>query len=174
MVNTKGPLIGVAAVAVVAIVFSAISLTGSLALRPQAVEPVKDRLIWMDAVEYKGATDTAKLAPPSDLSANPMARGDAFGFKWVQDPQKRWEVSAYAFTPSTVVVNQGDRVTLRIFGVNGDLHRIYVEGYAQNVVELNRGRSVDISFTADESGLFQIVCSNHEPAMRGWLAVNPR
>lgn len=107
------------------------------------------------------------------LASNPKALGDAFGFTWVE-PQKRWEVSAYAFAPSTIAVNQGDKVTLRIFGINGDLHRLYVEGYAQNVVELNRGRSVDISFSADKEGLFQIVCSNHEPAMRGWLLVVPR
>ena len=173
MVNSKGSLIGVAVIAVVAIILSAAALMGAALPSTQAIEPAKDRVIWMEAVEYKGSTETAKLAPPQNLATDLASLGPAYGFKWLE-PDKKWEVAAYAFTPSTVVVNQGDKVTLRIFGVNGDKHTLYVENYAQNIVELNRGRSIDITFTADKPGLFQYVCSNHEPAMRGWLIVNPR
>lgn len=165
----------VVAAAVVALVIS-VGFGIALAPKPQTrqgAEQPRERIIWMEAVEYKGSTETEKLAPPQNLANNPKALGDAYGFKWVE-PEKKWEVSAYAFSPSTIVVNQGDKVTLRIFGINGDLHRIYVEGYAEKVVELNRGRYVDITFTADKPGLFELVCSNHEPAMRGWLIVIPR
>lgn len=173
MTTPKGVLTIVATLAVIGIALGTASILGVRASQAAAMEPPKDRLIWMEAVEYKGSTETAKLAPPQNLATDPKALGPAFGFKWLES-DKKWEVSAYAFTPSTVTVNQGDRVTLRIFGVNGDLHKNYIEYYVPNPVDLNRGRSTDITFTADKAGMFQIVCSNHEPAMRGWLIVLPR
>jgi len=173
--NKKTSTIVVLSIVVAAVVAGVISAGISLASAPNpqlppATEPPRERIIWMEAVEYKGATEVQKLAPPT---RDPEDVGPAFEFKWVE-PNKKWQVSAYAFTPSTVVVNQGDKVTLRIFGVNGNLHKVYVERYSPNIVELNRGRFIDITFTADKAGLFQIVCTNHEPAMRGWLIVLPR
>lgn len=173
MASSNTILAVVGGLAVIGVVLGAASFINAGAAPTNTMEPPQNRLIWMEAVEYKGSTETAKLAPPQNLASDPKSLGPAFGFKWLE-PNTKWEVSAYAFTPSTVVVNQGDKVTLRIFGINGDLHKNYIEYYVPNPVELNRGRSTDITFTANKPGLFQIACSNHEPAMRGWLIVNSR
>ena len=170
MPESKGLVWSVAALAVVALVISGFSLVGARPALSPAAEPPKDRVIWMEAVEYKGSTTVDKLVPPE---TDPITLGATFGFKWVE-PNTKWEVSAYAFSPSTIMVNQGDKVTLRIFGVNGDTHTISIQGYKEAPVTLQRGRMLEIQFTADKAGMFQIVCHNHEPAMRGWLIVLPR
>ena len=41
------------------------------------------------------------------------------------DPRK-WEVASYIFTPSFVIVRQGDTVKLTAFLVNGDEHEVWV------------------------------------------------
>lgn len=164
-------ILSIVVAAIVAAVVSA-GLAAVLVPKPQlppATEPPKERIIYMLAVEYKGSTEVGKLAPPEK---DPKDIGPAYGFKLVDG--EKWEVSAYAFAPSTIVVNQGDRVKLTIFGVNGDKHLIFVERYSEDVKTLNRGRFLDINFVANTPGMFQIVCSNHEPAMRGWLYVLPR
>ncbi len=170
MPESKRVLWGIAALAVVAVVLSGASLVMGRTALPPAAEPPKDRVVWMEAVEYKGSTEVAKLAPPE---TNPETLGASFEFEWVQ-PGTKWQVSAYAFSPSTIIVNQGDKVTLRIFGVNGNQHTISIQGYQENPVTLQRGRLIDIQFTADKPGMFRIVCHNHEPGMTGWLIVLPR
>ena len=39
------------------------------------------------------------------------------------DQTGRWEVSVYMWTPSQIIVNQDDDVTLEFVGINGANHR---------------------------------------------------
>jgi plastocyanin len=157
-------------VAIIAAVATAAAMSFVMAQPRATLEPPRDRIIWMEAIEPKGSTTVNKLAPPAPES---VKIGPAFDFKWVKEGEE-WQVSKYSFNPATIVVNQGDKVTLRIFGINGDLHTIILEHYLTTPQTLNRGRFLDISFTADRPGIFQLICTNHEPGMRGWLIVLPR
>ena len=80
----------------------------------------------------------------------------------------------YQFSPATIVVKQGDRVTLEMFGVNGAKHSVHVDKYRPDHVLVKRGEIARIQFTADTPGLFTIHCKEHEPGMEGQLVVLPR
>ena len=60
-------------------------------------------------------------------------------------------------------------MTLRMFGVNGDDHQIFVQAPdGSTVVEpftANRGREYEVSFTADQTGHYKIICITHAPTM---------
>jgi plastocyanin len=161
-----------AIIGLIAIILGAASLAlaAPLALRPQTPLTLLrgEKTIYMTAVEYKGSTTVDKLSPPE---TDPSTLGKAYGFKWLE-PNTRWEVSAYAWSPSVVVVQQGDRVTLKIFGVNGDTHPSMIEGY--NIAfTVTRGRLTEVSFVADKAGVFRIICTTHLPHMVGYLIVLP-
>lgn len=135
--------------------------------------------IFMTAIEIKGGTTADKLTPPA---VNPKDLSKGFDFKGPgqadrQNPQ-RWEVSSYMFTPSFVVVRQGDTVKLTAFVVNGDEHEVRINGPdGREVVAKtiwNRGREYEVSFVAEKLGAYQLACSTHAPTMGATFLVLPR
>ena len=65
--------------------------------------------------------------------------------------------SQFKFEPSTITVNKGDHVRLKIKSVDVT-HGIDIEGYEINR-ELKPGQEVVIDFIADKSGDFEFYCS---------------
>jgi len=57
-------------------------------------------------------------------------------------------VSAYQFSPATIVVKQGDRVTLELFGVNEAKHTVHVEKFRPDHVLVKRREITRVQFTA--------------------------
>ncbi|MBI4737192.1 MAG: c-type cytochrome, partial [candidate division NC10 bacterium] len=55
-------------------------------------------------------------------------------------PQGRWEVSVYQFSPATVVVRQGERVTLEMVGINGAKHSVHMVSAEKRKVATIRRR----------------------------------
>jgi plastocyanin len=122
----------------------------------------------VELVEIKGATDGIP-APEID----PVSLSQGYGYKspGEYDPESpnKWQVATYMFSPGAMSVVEGDAVTLRMFGVNGDEHRIFVEAPDGSVVvdpiTANRGREYQVSFTADQTGHYKLICSTHGPTM---------
>jgi plastocyanin len=81
----------------------------------------------------------------------------------------RWEVSAYVWAPSQVIVHQGDEVTLEFVGA----HPTEIKGL-DKAFTLKRGHVMQIQFKAETSGIFPIVCNTHQPSMRAQVVVLPR
>ena len=81
-----------------------------------------------------------------------------------------WYARAYVFQPSTIVVNQGDEVVLQFFGIHGDEHPSFIQGYDVSF-SVRRGEVEVITFTADKAGVFPIICAAHLPSMVGQLVV---
>ena len=127
------------------------------------------RTIYMAAVEMKGGTQKEKEPYPEA----PLPSGGGY-IKTPPNPSGRWEVSAYQWSPATIVVQQGDRVTLEIVGINGDKHTGTIERYAPTPFTVKRGQLTRVSFTADAPGVFRIGCDEHKPTMVGALVVLPR
>jgi len=119
-------------------------------------------------IEVKGATDGIE-APDTD----PTTLSAGYGFvppgEFDSDNPNKWQVATYMYSPGAMSVVQGDRVTLRIFGVNGDEHTMLVQAPdGSTTVEsfiVNRGREVTVSFTADQGGHYKLLCANHAPTM---------
>jgi heme/copper-type cytochrome/quinol oxidase subunit 2 len=124
-----------------------------------------ERTIYMAAIEPKGGVTVDKEAFPSA----PLPEGGGYILKEPND-DGRWEVSTYRWDPGTIVVNQGDVVTLEMVGINGASHPFTIEGYNVSDV-VQRGHVTRVSFTADKAGIFKITCPAHAPAMEANLVV---
>src|SRR5713226_5126246 len=81
------------------------------------------RVIYMAAVEMKGGAQQEKEPYPKV----PLPSGEGY-IKIPANPAGRWEVSAYQWSPGTIVVQQGETVTLEIAGINGDVHPSTIPG----------------------------------------------
>ena len=133
-----------------------------------AVEPPQDRTIYMAAIEPKGSVTVDKEPFPAEQL--PPVGG--YGLK-LPDETGKWVVETYRFDPGTIVVNEGDTVTLEIVGINGTSHAIGIEGYAVRTF-LKRGELQRLTFVADRPGIFRIVCNTHKPSMEADLVVLKR
>ncbi len=129
------------------------------------LEPPQGRTIYMAAIEPKGSTVVDKEPFP----AQQLPPGGGYGLK-PPDETGKWVVETYRFDPGTVVVNEGDTVTLEIVGINGAAHAIGIEGYGVTTV-LKRGELQRMIFVADRPGIFKIVCDTHKPSMQADLVV---
>jgi len=117
------------------------------------------------AVEPKGGVTV-------DLEPFPAASPPEGGGYILKEPDQngRWEVSAYVWMPSQIIVNQGDEVTLEFIGINGAEHPTVIEGYDE-IVTVRRGEVTSVTFTAERAGVFAISCAIHHPSMVGELVV---
>lgn len=95
--------------------------------------------------------------------------------------EKHFEIHArqWAFEPSIIEVNQGDRVVITL--ISDDVsHGLYIEGYDVGTsVILKEGspNSATFSFIADKPGTFtfrcNVTCGSFHPFMTGRLIVRP-
>jgi len=128
-----------------------------------------EKVIYMQALEPKGTTSAGKEPFPG----NTLPPGGGYVIK-PPDKAGKWQVSTYIFHPAQVIVRQGDRVTLKILGINGAKHTVTIDRYQQKGFVITRGRVTTVSFTADRAGSFAIRCSEHPPSMTGELIVLER
>lgn len=125
----------------------------------------RERTIYVAAVESKGGVHVDHEPFPT----SPIMEGGGYLLK-KPDDKGRWEVSTYRWDPGTIVVNQGDHVTLEIIGINGNEHPFTIEGYWLTGM-VRRGQITRLTFTADKAGIFKIICRTHSPSMQADLVV---
>jgi heme/copper-type cytochrome/quinol oxidase subunit 2 len=160
-------------------IWLAVLLVGLLALAAcgqddgaTAQEP-QERTIAIQALQYDMTRHVDRTPFPDTLDEHPD-----FADKWpgwrLDEPDEdgEWYARAYVFNPSTIVVNEGDEVTLRLFGIHGDSHPSVIEGY-DVTFDIRRGEVDEVTFTADKPGVFRMICADHVPSMIGQLVVLP-
>lgn len=135
------------------------------ALWAAAQSPTK-RTFTILAVEPKGGVTTDKESFPT----SPLPPGGGFVLSPPDAKSQRWEVSAYVWQPSQIIVNHGDEVTLDFVGINGAAHAATIAAFGQTFT-VKRGQSTRITFVVDKPGIHGIVCSQHQPSMTGELIV---
>lgn len=144
-----------------------------LALAPAAcARPVAApaaRVFWIGAVEFKGGAEAAQEPYPAEVQPS----GPGIKLMPPVGPRQRWETEMYRWDPGTVVVQQGEQVTLYFWGVNGQEHPSSIEGYNLKF-NVRRGRPTAVTFRASRTGVFRIVCHVHQPSMVAHLVVLPR
>jgi plastocyanin len=145
-------------------------IVGAVLAAPAAAQdkggrPSKHRTIYVAALEPKGGASVAQEPFP----ASPLPSGGGYVLK-KPDDKGRWEVSTYRWDPGTIIVNQGDTVTLEIVGINGDEHPFTIEGYWITDT-VRRGQITRVTFVADKAGIFKIICRKHAPSMQADLVV---
>lgn len=136
--------------------------------RATAQQPAK-RFFTVLAVEPKGGTTTDKEPFPTAT----LPTGGGYVIAPPNEATKRWEVSAYVWQPSQIIVNEGDEVTLEFVGINGASHPTTIAAFGQTLT-VKRGMANRITFVADKPGVHGIICDTHRPSMSGELIVQPK
>jgi hypothetical protein len=156
---------------VVAVVGAALGVVAGSEART-SISPPK-RTIHLSAVEWKGTTNVSK--EPCPTTALPTGQpGEKNGYeRVVPDASGNWIAQTYRFDSEFVAAYEGERVILKIFGVNGAEHKIKTEGLHPDFF-VRRGRLTTISFIAPEPGIYEIHCHTHMPSMTLNLLVLPR
>ena len=126
------------------------------------------RVIYMATIEPRGGAQQDK--EPFPQAALPAGEGYR---KTPPDANGRWEVVTYQWSPGTIVVREGETVTLEIVGINGDVHPSTIPGIVDSFT-VRRGEVTRVTFTATKPGLYPITCTKHTPSMQGTLVVLPR
>src|SRR5713226_10603308 len=81
------------------------------------------RVIYMATIDPRGgAQQNTEPFPEAPLPAGAGYR------KTPPDATGRWEVVTYQWSPGTIVVREGEMVTLEIVGINGDMHAGTIPG----------------------------------------------
>jgi plastocyanin len=124
------------------------------------------RSFTIAAVEPKGGAAVDKGPFP----AASLPEGGGFELK-KPGADGRWQISAYLWSAQQIHVNKGDEVSLDFVGLNGSEHPTTIEGYDKSFT-LKRGEVKNVSFVADKSGVFKIICSRHQPTMVSELIVH--
>jgi heme/copper-type cytochrome/quinol oxidase subunit 2 len=145
-----------------------VGLAVLLAAADTAWAQTSGRVIYMAAIEMKGGTQQDKEPYPEA----PLPPGAGYE-KTPPNRAGRWEVSAYRWSPGTIVVQQGETITLEIVGINGDVHPATIPGIV-NSFTVKRGQITRVTFTATKAGLYPIICTKHQPNMQGTLVVLPK
>jgi len=135
--------------------------------------------IFMAVVEIKGGTSVEKFAPaPVNLKA--LSKGYDLKTRSEADKRdpKRWEVSSYMFSPSSVTLRQGDTVKLTAIVVDADEHHVRLnDPDGREVIaetKWNYGREHRLSFVANPLGPYNRTRSDHAPTMTATFLVFPR
>ena len=160
--------------------------TGSNDTSAILVNPAKstNKEFWINTVHYDGLTninagvkcDTCSQNTPSHPAEKPPLNSTiptGGGFRLLE-PNKvgAWDFRSFAFSPSQIIVNQGDKVTLHFIGVQGAHHVITVDGIG--TFSLNRGQIHTVSFIAISPGTINYTCHLHMPNMVGQILVLPK
>ncbi len=87
----------------------------------------------------------------------------------------RIEARSFEYTPPTLAVNPGDRVTLELVSTDA-AHGLHLDGYDLNVTAVP-GQTARLTFIADKTGSFRfrcsVTCGPLHPFMIGKLSVGP-
>jgi plastocyanin len=79
----------------------------------------------------------------------------------------------YTFVPDSIVVNQGDSVTIHFYNTDINKHTFTI-GPPYNVnLDLAGGENQNVTFVASHAGVFTFYCIYHLPTMVGQLTVLP-
>jgi heme/copper-type cytochrome/quinol oxidase subunit 2 len=73
------------------------------------------------------------------------------------DQHFRIEARSFQYTPETIHVSPGDRITIDLVATDV-VHGLYIDGYDLNVTS-DPGQTASLSFVADRSGSFRFRCS---------------
>jgi len=74
-----------------------------------------------------------------------------------QERTFRIEARQFAYSPSELKVNPGDRVTIQLVSTDV-VHGLYIDGYGVSV-EADPGQPTTLTFIANKSGSFRVRCN---------------
>lgn len=159
--------------AAVAVGITAIGVASFAVATSDAKASVKTRMIYMSAVEWKGSSNISKEPyPTAKLPAGGGYESFAPGSPEVASKPGDWAVETYRFDTAVVAACKGERVVLKIFGVNAKSHEIVIPDFDKSFT-VYRGQLATAVFKANKTGIFPITCITHRPSHTADLVVLP-
>ncbi|CAM4005490.1 cupredoxin domain-containing protein [Mesobacillus thioparans] len=73
------------------------------------------------------------------------------------------EIEAYRWDPGTIFVEKGEKVSLKILGVNGKEHPFIIEGTEIKGV-VKKGEETVVPLQFDKEGTYRMICLTHPSA----------
>ena len=125
------------------------------------------------------APATTNMTPSSAMKEQPtttaVSPASSEGTTTSEGGVKEFTVEGknFSFTPSTITVNKGDKVSIT-FKNAGGTHDFVLDQYNVKTKPIEAGASETVTFTADKTGTFDYYCSvaNHRAmGMQGKLTV---
>ncbi len=107
---------------------------------------------------------------------NPQTR-DIYLFSQVDEniDEEKFGIPPDQFSLGSIVVNKGDTVKIHFINlepVETQEHHTFTLSAPYAIdADINAGEDTIIEFTATEAGVFEYVCTYHEPTMSGQLVV---
>ncbi len=111
-----------------------------------------------------------------NISYNPQTR-DVYLFSQVDEniDEDKFGIPPDQFSLDSIVVKKGDTVKVHFANlepVETQEHHTFTISEPYNIdSDINAGETTVIEFTATEEGIFEYVCTFHEPTMTGQLIV---
>lgn len=83
------------------------------------------------------------------------------------------EIEAYRWDPGMIPIEKGEKVNLKIFGINGTEHPFYIEG-TDIKGTVRKGQETVVPLQFKEEGVYKIVCTLHQghAPMIGYIIVD--
>jgi len=160
------------------------SMTSGAEVKAVNPDQTTSKEFWINTVHLDGLTNIHAAikcdACPQNTPLHPAEQPPVNstiptggGFR-ITEPNKAgaWDFRSFTFSPSQIVINQGDKVTLHFIGVQGAHHLVTVDGIG--TFELKRGQINTVSFVANNPGIINYVCHVHLPNMVGQILVLPK
>lgn len=114
---------------------------------------------------------SGQVANPEDKFTIHMVTGE-----FTTKTEEGKEIEGYRWDPGTIVVPEGQEITISIFGVNGKEHPFYIEGtdYKGTV---QKGKETVIKARFDKEGTYRLIClahstAEHDVPMIGYIVVD--
>lgn len=73
------------------------------------------------------------------------------------------EIEAYRWDPGTIVLEKGEKVLLKILGVNGKEHPFIIEGTELKGV-VKKGEETEVPLQFEKEGTYRLICLSHPSA----------
>ena len=73
------------------------------------------------------------------------------------------EIEAYRWDPGTIFVEKGEKVRLKIYGVNGKEHPFIIEGTEIKGV-VKQGEETVVPLQFEKEGVYRLICLTHPTA----------
>ena len=90
--------------------------------------------------------------------------------------EDKLKIAGDSFDVKTLVVNQGDKVTVKFYNVDDvqtERHSFTIGDPYKVDIDVGFGGNGNATFTADHTGIFTYYCKYHMPVMTGQLVVLP-
>jgi len=135
------------------------------------------RTFWIKTVHLDGFANTNGIptgpdpAPPEKYPNSTIPAGGGFVLT-PPDKTGAWKFRAFTFEPSTIIVHQGDNVTLHFADVQGVHYNITVDGVGS--FSVSRGQIHTVSFIAEKLGTMNYYSPQRMPNMVGQIWVLPK